>query len=263
MWGVDALLFDPALANETNAYRRELGLGPRKRLFHEWVLSPDLSIGLFPDWYGQPQADWPPQVRCTGFPLYDESGRRPLQPELDRFLSAGGPPVVLTPGTAMKHARRFFASGLEACQRIGRRALLLTHFPEHVPSPLPSTAARFDYAPFSEVLPRAAAIVHHGGIGTAAQALLAGVPQLITPFSYDQPDNAARLRNLGVARTVFPRFFSAGRAAATLDELLRSPSVQAACATLASRMRSGSPLEDACGLIESVGVRRSALPAAS
>ena len=254
MWGVDAMLFDPALAKPTNAFRAELGLPPLRRFFHQWVHSPELSIGLFPDWYGDPQTDWPPQVRCTGFPLYDESGQRPADAELARFLDAGDPPIVLTPGTAMKHARGFFAVGLEACRRLGKRALLLTHFPEHAPSPLPATAARFDYAPFSEVFPRAAALVHHGGIGTAAQALRAGIPQLINPFSYDQPDNAARLERLGVAQGVFPLFFTAGRVARTLDRLLSSTSVRSACAQAAQSMRTASPLDETCRLIE--GLRR-------
>ena len=263
MWGVDKLLFDPALARGANAFRRELGLPRQRRFFHEWVHSPELSIGLFPDWYGQPQSDWPPQVRCTGFPLYDEAGARPPDPELARFLDAGDPPVVLTPGTAMKHARRFFAVGLAACQTLGLRALLLTHFPEQAPSPLPGGAARFDYAPFSAVMPRSAAILHHGGIGTSAQALRAGIPQLINPFSFDQPDNGARLERLGVARTIFPIRFRVQRVAHVLDELLSSADVRQACTRHARRMQHSSALEETCELIEELGARRYPLPAAS
>ena len=263
MWGVDKLLFDPALARGANAFRRELGLPRQRRFFHEWVHSPELSIGLFPEWYGQPQTDWPRQVRCTGFPLYDEAGTRAMDPELARFLDAGDPPVVLTPGTAMKHGRRFFAAAVAACQSLGRRALLLTHFPDHTPSPLPAGFARFDYAPFSEVLPRSAAIVHHGGIGTSAQALRAGIPQLITPFSFDQPDNGARLSHLGVARTVFPMRFTAERVTRTLGELLRSEDVQRACSLNARRMRQDSGLEETCLLLEELGAREYPLPAAS
>ena len=163
----------------------------------------------------------------------------------------------------MKHARPFFAAGLAACQALGRRALLLTHFPEQAPSPLPAGAARFDYAPFSEVLPRSAAIVHHGGIGTSAQALLAGIPQLINPFSFDQPDNGARLERLGVARTVFPIRFREQRVTRVLDELLRSEDVRRACALTAQRMRNTSALDETCDLIEELGSRRYPLPAAS
>ena len=263
MWGVDRLLFDPALARSVNAFRSELELPPRRRFFHEWVHSPELSIGLFPEWFGEPQSDWPTQVRCTGFPLFDEAGSRPIDAELERFLDAGSPPVVLTPGTAMKHGRRFFAAGIAACRRLGRRALLLTQFPDHAPSPLPPDVARFDYAPFSRVLPRAAAIVHHGGIGTSAQALRAGTPQLVHPFSFDQPDNAARLESLGVARTIFPLRFRAGRVARLLRELLESEGVREACAFHARRMLEDSGVDVTCRLIEELGARENRLHAVS
>ena len=256
MWGVDTLLFDPALAGGVNAFRRELGLPGQRRVFHKWLLSPELSVGLFPEWYAQPQSDWPPYVHCTGFPLYDEAETRAEDPALRAFLDAGDPPVVLTPGTAMRHARRFFRAGVEACGRIGRRALLLTHFPQHTPNPLPDWAASFDYAPFSTVLPRCAAIVHHGGIGTSAQALRAGIPQLISPFSYDQPDNAVRLRDLGVARTVFPKFFFAGVVARRLETLLGSDSIRAACAEAAERMRGSNGLAETADLVEGLAAQR-------
>ena len=72
----------------------------------------------------------------------------------------------------------------------GRRGLLLSRHREHIPRTLPSDVRHVEYAPFSELLPRCAALVHHGGIGTSAQALAAGVPQLIMPMGHDQPDNS-------------------------------------------------------------------------
>jgi rhamnosyltransferase subunit B len=72
----------------------------------------------------------------------------------------------------------------------------------HLPHPLPALVRHVHYAPFSQLLSRSAALVHHGGIGTAAHALKAGVRQLVAPCCYDQFDNAAHLRRLGVSRTV-------------------------------------------------------------
>ena len=75
------------------------------------------------------------------------------------------------------------------------------------------------YVPHSALLPRAAAVVHHGGIGTSAQALRAGVPQLVVPFFADQHDNAARLGRLGVARSLRRGRYDAARAAGRLRAL--------------------------------------------
>ncbi len=131
-------------------------------------------------------------VTLTGFPLYDERGlAHPPDPvEVSR---SGAPPVVFTPGSAMKQGQGFFAAAVDACSKSGRRGMLLTRFPEQVPPPLPDGIRHFKYVPFSQVFPRAAAVVHHGGIGTTAKALAAGAPQLIMHMAHDQPDNAAHV----------------------------------------------------------------------
>ncbi|MFY9626859.1 MAG: nucleotide disphospho-sugar-binding domain-containing protein, partial [Methylocystis sp.] len=79
------------------------------------------------------------------------------------------------------------------------------------------------YVPHSLLFPRALVVAHHGGIGTSGQALRAGKPQLVTPFLGDQQDNAARLRRLGVARTLAGRAINPLRLARELRALLETP----------------------------------------
>jgi UDP:flavonoid glycosyltransferase YjiC (YdhE family) len=246
----NALIVEPILTRPLNAFRADLGLAPIHDLMGGWWHSPQRVIGLFPDWYAPRQPDWPPQVRHTGFPLYDEGDLRDLPPDVARFLDAGDPPIVFTPGSAMRHGHTFFAVAVEACRLLGRRGLLLTRFPEQLPAQLPEGVRHFEYVPFSQVLPRAAALVHHGGIGTTAQGLAAGVPHLVMPLAHDQPDNAARLRRLGVGRALRPKRFRAPAVARALDALLRSPDVAAACRDYAGRIRASRPLDEACRLIE-------------
>src|SRR5439155_15601643 len=108
----------------------------------------------------------------------------------------------------------------DACRRLGRRGLLLTRHRDHLPTTLPPGVIHVHYAPFSQLLPRCAAFVHHGGIGSSAQALASGVRQLVTPFTHDQPDNASRLKRLGVAAVIPARKYTAGRIAGALQMLL-------------------------------------------
>jgi UDP:flavonoid glycosyltransferase YjiC (YdhE family) len=250
---LDAALIDPLVAPATNALRAELGLSPVRRLFDQWMHSPQLVLGLFPDWFGPPQPDWPPQTVLTGFPLYDEAGVRPEDPDLSRFLDAGDPPIVFTPGSAMRQAHAFFRESVEACSILGRRGILLTRFRDQVPADLPESVRQFDYVPFSRVLPRSALLVHHGGIGTTAQALAAGIPHLVMPLAHDQPDNAARLQRLGVARSIPPRRYDARRVARTINPLIESPRVADRCRELARRTLQGNPLATACEAIERLG----------
>lgn len=247
---VDRLLIDRLLAAETNAFRAELGLPPVRRFFDRWFHSPQLIIGLFPEWFAPPPPDWPANVRLTGFPLWDESGLRQLSPELEAFLDAGDAPVVFTAGSAMAQGKDFFRVSAEVCRRRGRRGLLLTQFPEQLPPRLPDGVRHFDYLPFSLVLPRAAAFVHHGGIGTTAQALAAGVPQLVVPLAHDQPDNAVRVRRLGVGDFLLPKAYRTPTAIKALDRLLGSSAVTEACQRRAGDVAASTALEQACRLME-------------
>ena len=154
----------------------------------------------------------------------------------------------------MCHGQAFFAAAVDACRRLGRRGILLSRHTEHLPPSLPGTVMHAAYAPFSELLPRAAALVHHGGIGTTAQAMRAGVPQLLMPMSHDQPDNALRVEKFGVGAALPPKKFTGPAVAKTLDGLLNSPRVAAACRAVAERFGAGSDaLEKTVKCIEQVG----------
>lgn len=247
----DRFLIDPALASAVNAFRAELGLPPVARLLDRWVHSPQLVLGLFPEWYAPPAPDWPPNVVLTGFPLWDEREVRPVSPELEAFLAAGEPPLAFTAGSAMMQGHDFFRVSVEACRRAGRRALLLTQHPEQLPATLPAGVRHVSYAPFSTLLPRCAALVHHGGIGTSAQALAAGIPQLVVPFAHDQPDNAMHLRHLGVAEMLPARRYSTRRLAGRLAAL-QAPSLLESCRRHARRMAGRRAIPDACAAIEAL-----------
>ncbi len=250
---LDRFIIDPLLAGKLNEFRRELGLAPVRRVFDGWMHSSQLVVGFFPEWFGPPQADWPPTVHLTGFPLYDESDSRQVSPELTQFLDAGEAPVAFTAGSANAHAKDFFRVSVDACRQSGQRGILLTQFPEQLPESLPEGVRHFNYVPFSHVLPRAAAFVHHGGIGTTGQALAAGVPQLVVPWAHDQPDNAVRIRRLGVGDFLLPRNYKSKPAAERLSRLIGSPAVREECRRRKVDVTAAKPLDRTCELIEQLG----------
>ncbi len=237
----------------TNAFRRSLGLAPARRLLHHWWNSPQRVIGLFPPWYAPPQPDWPAQVVLTDFPLYDERDVTDMPDKARHFLDDGDPPIVFTPGSANVHGRSFFEASVEACGLLGRRGILLTRHREQVPGDLPPCVRHYDFLPLGELLPRAAALVHHGGIGTVAQGLAAATPQLVMPYGFDQPDNACRLKRLGVGDWIRPRSYRGPGAARVLDRLLREPQIASDCRRVAARITRDESLEQTCRLIEELG----------
>jgi UDP:flavonoid glycosyltransferase YjiC (YdhE family) len=235
-----------------NQLRRELGLPPVSRVFKSWLHSPQRVIGLFPEWFATVPADWPAQLRLTGFPLYDEADVHAIDPGLQSFLDAGSPPILFTPGSANRAAASFFAAALKATRQLRRRALFLTKYPEQLPPHLGDDVRYEPYLPFSRVFPRCAAVVHHGGIGTCAQALAAGVPQLTMPLAFDQPDNTTRMWRLGVARWVRPRGFRSERVAAELHALIDDPRIADRCRHWADRMRQQDALSETCAQLEAL-----------
>ncbi len=245
-------IVDRIIGPEINALRGELGLHPAKRIFHDWYLSPQLNLCLFPEWFARPQPDWPSQARLTGFPLWDEPNAAGLSEEVDQFLRGGESPIVFTPGSAMAHGQAFFRAAVEACNQLGRRGVLLTKYPEQLPTNLSEEVRHFGFVPLSQLLPRCAAFVHHGGIGSCAQGLAAGLPQLLMPMAYDQPDNAARLKNLGVAESLPPKKFCGPAVARALERLLTHERVHDRCHHWAQQCNSAAALSASCELLETL-----------
>jgi rhamnosyltransferase subunit B len=219
--------------------RAELGLpATSENPIFEGQHSPGLALVLVSPLFAPPQPDWPAAAVATGFPFYDADGAAGLSPELARFLDPGPPPLVFTLGSsAVRDPGRFYEIGAEAARALGRRAVLLTGLETTPPASLPDGVVAFDYAPYSLLFPRAAAIVHQGGIGTTAQALRSGRPMLVMPYAHDQPDNAARVCRLGVARTIARDRFTAPRAIKEIRRLLDEPSYATRAAEVGELVR--------------------------
>ena len=226
--------------------RGDLGLsvpGPVAQM--EGQYSPALNLALFSGTFAGRQPDWPPNTVLCGFPRYD--GPPPdaaTQAALDAFLASGEPPLVFALGSsAVLVADDFWRHAIEAARRLDQRALLITGAPPEELGALPSSIRVFRYLPYSSAFPHAAAIVHPGGIGTLAQALAAGRPQLIVPVAFDQPDNARHAVALGTARSVPFRKATGDAMARELSPLLGQAGYAARAASLARAIGA----EDAAG----------------
>jgi UDP:flavonoid glycosyltransferase YjiC (YdhE family) len=244
--------------------RAEIGLPPTSEspLF-EGQNSPSLVLAMFSKLLADQQPDWPPQTVLTGFPFYDKDGEAGMPSELVRFLEAGPPPLVFTLGSsAVMDAGPFYEHSAAAAKLLGHRAVLLVgKDSRNRPASLPKGIVAFAYAPFSELFPRAAAIVHQGGIGTTAQAMRSGRPMLVMPYAHDQPDNAERLRRLGIARTVSRHRYSPARAAAELRHLLDDPTYSQRASEVGRQIQREDGVRAACDALECIAEPRLAVRA--
>jgi rhamnosyltransferase subunit B len=237
---------DPVALADINAARGAHGLAPVPSLM-DWIAAvPDLSLTLFPDWFAPTQPDWPRPLVRGDFPLFDPNADAQPAPELAAFLQAGPPPLVFTHGTGNTQAAAYFRHACAAAARLGRRAVFLTPHRDQVPADLPPTMLWQAYVPLRALLPHAAALVHHGGIGTTAEALRAGTPQLVVPLAHDQFDNGARVTALGVGASLPAARLNEGRLVRVLGGLLAAPGLAERTQAVAGRFHPGAGIDKMC-----------------
>jgi len=239
-------------------FRRELGLKPAGHPLFEAQHAPALVLALFSRALAKPQSDWPARTEVTGFCFFDQDEAGSMTKDLERFLAGGPPPVVFTLGsTAVWAAERFYDQAIEAVTRLGQRAVLLVGPAgiNDLPDPLPASVFAAPYAPYSELFPRCAAIVHPGGVGTTGQAMRAGRPMIVMPYGFDQFDNAARIARLGIGRTLPKRRLSAKRLAEALDAVLRDRTMAERAAEVGRQVARENGAKTAADAIETHALR--------
>jgi rhamnosyltransferase subunit B len=250
---IDAVILDRRLKAPLNDLRAKLGLASVDRVMHRWMHSPQLVIAFFPEWFAAPQPDWPANTHTVGFPLWDADGEAAPLAAAEEFLARGAAPIVFTPGSAGSTMQRFFKESVKAARQLDLRAMLVTNYPEQVPPNLPANIKVFGYLPFSQVLPRAALLVYHGGVGTLAQGIKARIPHLVVPHGYDQFDSGWRIEQLGLGRSIPQGRYRAGRVVRTIESILQDDTAARRRADYASRIDSADAVTRACRLIEGLG----------
>jgi len=232
--------------------RRELGLAQGLEPIYDGQHSPLKALAMFSPLLAQPQTDWPPGALITGHPFWEEQGiRAEMLDELDRFLADGPPPVVFTLGSsAVLNPGQFYEESVKAARQLGVRAVLLDG-EKASGRQAGRDILRLAYAPHSYLFPKASVVVHSGGVGTCAQAMRAGRPSLVTPFAYDQPDNAMRLVRLAIARTIRRDRYTARRAAREIGTLMKEPQYRTNAERIARTVRAENGVGVACDALES------------
>lgn len=237
------------LGEPLDAFRIKRGLSPFSN-FKSWWDSSNVMLAAWPEWLYGRQPDWPANVAQTGFIEYDGPPDRSAGDWDGAWNQA---PVVFTAGTAMAHGGDFFASSIAACKLLGRPGLLLAKFSEQIPKELPDYVRHLSYAPLAQLLPRTAAIVHHGGVGTTARALRAGIPQVFVPIAHDQFENATRVERLGAGVLLDSGANEPELLAAAVANVLSSTDMRQAARRCADRLASEQGIEAACNRIEEIG----------
>jgi len=234
-----------------NRLRARTGFPPGRNLLFGEARGGDLNLGLWSNAFRPALRGDPPQGVICGFPWYDGGRDAALDPELERFLADGEPPVVFTLGSAAVHsARDFFDLAARACARIRRRGVLLVGRDIAGPRALPGDVIAVPWAPHSRLFPRALVNVHHGGIGSTAQALRSGRPALVVPHAYDQFNNAVRIVALGAGRMVARHRTTVALLTDGLERCIGDDAIATRAADLGRRVAAEDGAQVAAGHLE-------------
>lgn len=216
--------------------------------FFDWPFSPRGTAAMFSPLLASPKPDWPARTRITGCIPYVGATQCSLPDPVSRFLDAGTAPVVFMLGSWSAESAAFFVESADACRRLGRRGIIVAPGIDGLdfgPDVLVS-----GYLPVDALFARAAAIVHHGGVGTLQHAILAGKVMVVVPHALDQYPNAWQACRLGTARALSPTRYRGAAAAAALDAVMGKAALQQRAAVLAARMRQEDGAAQASAFIE-------------
>jgi sterol 3beta-glucosyltransferase len=196
-------------------------------------------------------SDWPAHVHVTGYLFLDGQPDWQPSPELQAFLDAGDPPVSVGFGSmAGRNPEQLAGLVVDALARSGRRGILLTGWGGLRAARVPENVFVVDAAPHSWLFPRMAAVVHHGGAGTTAEGLRAGVPNVIVPFVFDQPFWGARVQTLGLGPQPIPqKKLTADRLAQAIDSVVTDPGMRRRASSCGKAIRAEDGVGNAVAVI--------------
>lgn len=203
-----------------NDFRRKVGLQEVRRAAEGGPEQIPLVLCMFPDSFRMAASILPENTRAVGFPLARFS-IKPMDQELEDFIAREGRPLVFTPGTGTYQVDEFFEIAGHAAKRLHRPAVFLSSRIKKNRHARHERVAIREFVDLSEILPRAALIVHHGGIGTVAAAIRAAIPQIVTPLLFDQPANAARVKSLSLGENIPRTLLTSSSLEESICRLLR------------------------------------------
>lgn len=201
---------------------------------------PQTIIGNYSPIISPKPPDWGNNIHLTGYWFLDPAPDWQPPAQLVEFLEAGAPPVYIGFGSMANRAPLKMAQlAQEALERSGQRGILAAGWGGLDNTNLPATIFALDSVPHTWLFPRMAAVVHHGGAGTTAAGLRAGVPSILVPHMGDQPFWAKRVTELGVGPRCIPRRkLTSGRLAAAINIATTDQNLRAKAAALGERIRS-------------------------
>jgi UDP:flavonoid glycosyltransferase YjiC (YdhE family) len=201
-----------------------------------------------------PPADWEGHARVTGYWFSDLPAGWTPPPELVTFLESGPPPVYVGFGSmSQENPEATTRLVVEALAQTGQRGILSAGWGALARQDMPESIFLADPMPFSWLFPRMSAVVHHGGAGTTAHGLRAGVPSIVIPFFADQPFWGRRVSDLGAGPLPIPlKKLTAAKLAGAIRQAVSDEKMRQRAAGLGVVIQAEDGVANAVSAIEQI-----------
>lgn len=234
-----------------NEFRQRFGLQPLRGANFYHTLTSIPLLGAYSPAVIRSAQDWPGSVHLTGYYFDEAQTDWQPSPDLQAFLDEGKPPIYIGFGSmAGRDPQRFAEIVLRALAKSGQRGILATGWGGLSTLDVPENVFILKEAPHGWLFPRMAAVVHHGGAGTTAEGLRAGMPSVVVPFIVDQLFWGKRVQGLGTGPEPIPaRKLTAANLAEAIDRVVNDPNMRERAETLGRAIRAENGVQTAVGII--------------
>jgi len=241
---------------DNHARKQVLGLAPAplRGLYHAPpTCGLPVIYGYSPSVIPKPP-DWGPEVHLTGYWFLDEDRKWTPPDALLDFIESGPPPVYIGFGSlSSKDPAVTTKLVIRALSKLNQRAILLSGWGGMHQDDLPRSIYMLQSVPHAWLFPMMAAVVHHGGVGTTAAGLRAGVPSVVIPFFGDQPFWGKRIAELGVGPVPIPRKkLDAEQLASAIQTAVTDPEIRQRAANLGLKIRSEDGIARAVDILQKI-----------
>lgn len=228
------------LKDDIQKIRAELGLNTPYSWRKLWK-SAEKYIGLWPEWFKAEHSFLHEEIEKIGF-VVDEKRDEEISDEITALLEKD-PILINSSSSSLYISSDFFTSTINACEELQQEAILVGRFKEFLPEKLPPQIHVYDQLPFGTLMPKVKAIIHHGGIGTTAQALASGLPQLLLAGGVDRPDNAMCVKQIGVGEYLLPTDWKTDKVISALKNVLSSVEIKRTCEKVKEMIHLEQPVD--------------------
>lgn len=207
-----------------------------------------IQVMLTPKWYANPPKDFPKHMNYLGFPLFDTKVSE-HNAKIDNFLENNKKPIVFTGGTGVLDQDDFFEKCVLTCRMLGMPGIFVGGRPNNYNLNKTDNFIHVNYVNFEWLFPSCSLVVHHGGIGTMAQALRSRTPQIIIPRAFDQFDNADKVFGMKFGAYIFEELLNAAELAGMIDSILQDEAIPLSIKKYAKDVDSSTAISDFCSLV--------------